>query len=147
LRWAPRQNGIHAVLSVRLTFERGSTTAAGAETESAELTWTAARLDVCPVEAVFGRFDALGCIGAEGGTLEAAGRGVTTHNDVVDPWFALGPLLRLRSSILGPWFVEVELAAMAPWFRQHIYFDRPPSDVDDVPPLAGRAALGTGVGF
>jgi hypothetical protein len=124
-----------------LTFVSGN------GSELAAFAWTSGRLDVCPVEAVLGSLDAIGCVAGEGGALEADGRGVTSHNDVVDPWLAVGAALGLRASVLGPLFVELDATAMAPLLRENVSFTRPAAEVYRVPTLVGRVVLGSGLRF
>ena len=145
-RERPR-DGLDFTLGLRFSGTTASSGTQGVSSESASFRWTAARLDVCPVEIVVGPVDAWACARGEGGALYAAGSGIQAPQTRLRPWFAAGAVARVGIVIVGPVFLEVETALTIPLFRDHFFFDNPEDTVYDVPIVAGAAGGALGIRF
>jgi hypothetical protein len=136
--WAP---------SARLTLLRGSSTPASTDIGTALFTWTAGRLEACPLRWP-PRFPLVArpCALLELGELEGKG------TDTVDPasesrtWVAAGALGRIEASLADAVAVGFELGATVPLRRYRFYFG-PNTTVFEVPRVGASAGAGLAVRF
>ncbi len=132
----------------RLRFEQadGSAAVATSPGSGAAFTWTAGSLDVCPIALATRRIRAWPCVRGEGGALAATGTGVDVARTSTRPWLTFGLLARIRATVVGSLFVEVEGGALAPVVRDRFFLE-PSATVQHVPVVAAAGAAGGGVTF
>lgn len=129
----------------RLRLDRAS---AGSEAPpgSAEFTWTAASIDVCPIAYPRTHLRVSACARVEGGVLASRGINVQPTRSDVAGWFAMGAVLRARWVIVAPLALELEGALRFPLLRDRFYFE-PSRTIFEVPALTWGAAAGVSVSF
>jgi hypothetical protein len=133
-------------LRVRVERTGSGTLDVGVGGASAQFTWTAAALDLCPILVSAGRFGARPCARVEGGTLEAAGVNVQPSRSGVRPWLGTGLVARGRVLVAGPLFLELEAATTLAIVRDR-FFVEPSQTVFRAPLLGWAATAGVGVVF
>jgi hypothetical protein len=114
------------------------------ERASAELTWTAARLEGCAQLGLTGHASLAGCAYAEVGEL--AGRsieGVTQDQTHRRLWASPGLGVALGSTLVGPLSLELGLRGFRPLVRPRFYFNPPDGGAQrwlhEVPPVGASA--------
>lgn len=124
---------------------RGSVDAAGG---AASFTWTVGRLDGCglawPPPGASAHL--LACARLEAGALDAVGSGIVGARDSTRTWLAMGPLLRVEWAILGPLYVDADVAPMFRVTADRFYF-APDNTINEVPYVGLDASVGVGVHF
>ncbi len=129
--------------AARLRFDRSGSGTVSSGGASAQFTWTAAALDLCPIKLGAGRFDARPCLRFEGGSLAAAGVDVQPSRSGARPWLSTGAAARGRFVVIGPLFLEAEAALGLALVRDRFFVE--PSQTVFKTPLVGWSATG-GVG-
>lgn len=132
--------------SVRASLAEASSGAVGAQEGSALFSWTVGRVDGC----LFGwpqeRAHLLACARLEAGVLGATTTGIPGARSVDRGWAAAGPLVRGEWELLGPLFVEVDVASLLRLTTDR-FFILPDATIYRVPILGLEADGGVGVHF
>jgi hypothetical protein len=136
-----RASGVSAVADAELGLE-GATTEASAGGQTARFAWITATIDVCPLRATLGHFEASTCVGGEAGAVDANASDHTTR-----PWFAAAGRLSLRWSPAGPLFVRIDGGAALAVVRDTFVFHDSPVPVYAVPAVGARGAAVLGARF
>ncbi len=92
---------------------------------SAELTWIAARTDLCLAYRPHPSVDLLPCLLVEVGELRGEGTDTDSRTDRAALWLAPGGLGRAVVRLVDPVGAYVEAGAVAPIIRPHFYFSGP----------------------
>ncbi len=129
-------------LHLRLRFQQVGQDAS-TPTYGAQFTLTTGSVDLSGMVLESGRFRAFGGIRVDAGTLAAAGSQVTPALRTSRPWVALGPDVRGRVTIAGPFFAELDVAVPFALTRDRFFVE--PSTTVHRPGVVGVAgALGLG---
>jgi hypothetical protein len=140
---------VNAILepTARLRFER---TAVGETRKGdgggATFVRTAGAADLCAIALRARSVRAQPCLRGELGGLYAKGLEVTPTRAEVRPWFALGPVARVRVEVVGPVFVELEAALLFAVVRDRFYVE-PGTVLYRPPALGATTAFGAGLAF
>jgi hypothetical protein len=132
--------------AIRLAFEHASTDI-DAALGTAELSWTAARLDLCPARFQLSTSTGVRpCLMMDAGVLQ--GRGVKVEHPATRsrPWFDLGGALRIDVKVLGPLYVEAAGSVFFPTIRDDFGID-PGSSIHRAPVIAGSGSAGLALLF
>ena len=136
------------VQSVRLAGRRAeSATLDAPGGGTAQLTWTAATLDVCPLSWGAGSLALSPCARVDVGVLAGSGANVPHPSDDSRSWFDAGALARGRWDFAGPFFADLEVGAVAAVTRPRFHFDVPDITIRQPAPVLGIAALHVGGRF
>ena len=109
-------------------------------------TRTAFVLDACPVRWSAGGFRVAPCLRVEAGALAGEGSGVSPSLSAVRPWVAAGFEVHAKYVFGRRFFAEVSSGLIAPFVRDHFYFEpSPTSTVFQAPSIAGH--VGGALGF
>jgi hypothetical protein len=140
-------NGFAWLPDARLSGTFAASSEPGAAQEIASFHFVVGRLDLCPARATWRQLDGGLCGRVETGRLSAEGSGVTFGQSVAYPWVALGGALRLRWTIVGPLYVELEASVTAPLVREDFFFSQPRRTIENVPAVSAAGAAFLGVHF
>jgi hypothetical protein len=113
---------------------------------SAELTWTAAQLALCPAGAQLGRLDLRACALAQIGRL--AGIGYATRNRAEGNifWSAVGAQIEARVALVGPLWLGLEAGGLRPFTHESFYLD-PSQTLHQIPNWGANVGAGLGLLF
>ena len=139
-----RPSSAIAAPAVRMRFERAGSGVVESGAGSAEFTWTAGSLDLCPMAWSRGAVRLTPCLRTEVGALEAAGVNVQPARTGVRPWWSLGVVARGRFTVYGPLFVEIEGALLGAVVRDRFFLE-PGGTVFRPSLLGGSAGVGAGL--
>jgi hypothetical protein len=128
--------------AVRIRFER---TATGA-LETGAFTRTGGAIDVCPISLRARSLRAQPCARVELAALSVSGRDVEPIRSDLRPWFALGPVARVRLELASPVFIELEGALLFATVRDR-FFVEPGTLVYRAPLAGGTTAFAVGLVF
>jgi len=92
---------------------------------TAELTWTAARADLCAAFRPHPDITLLPCLLTEIGELRGDGTDADSHTDRAALWLAPGAMGRLVVGVVGPLGAYVEAGTVVPIVKPHFYFLSP----------------------
>jgi hypothetical protein len=132
--------------SLRASFARASTGSIATPEGSAVFTWTVGRVDGCLLSWPPGPAHLLACARIEAGILGGTGTGIAGARSTDSGWAATGPLLRGEWALLGPLFVEGDVAPMLRLTPYQFVF-LPEATIYSVPTLGLEADAGVGVHF
>jgi len=133
--------------SVRLAFVRAGTGPLDMASGKASFTWTAGRIDGCPVAwPSRGAARVVACVRLEAGVLQVAGDQVPAPQARTVAWLAAGPLARAEWGFLWPLFLDAEVGLSIHGARERFFFI-PNATVYDMPLLGLNAAAGLGAHF
>jgi hypothetical protein len=142
-----RQLGGIVEPSVRLRFERTAIASTSDRTGGgARFVRTGGAADLCPIALRARSLRAQPCLRAELAALYARGRNVDPARSDVRPWFAVGPVVRVRLEIVGPLFVELEAAILVAAVRDRFYVE-PTTLLYRPPALGATTAFAVGLAF
>jgi hypothetical protein len=113
---------------------------------TASVSWTAGRIDACPLQLREATLGAYACARLEVGELSATGVTVPSARDRSDVWVAAGPLVRVEWTVFGPVFLDAEAALSFRVTQDRVYV-LPDSTVEQVPLLGVTGGAGAGVHF
>jgi hypothetical protein len=122
---------------------------------SAHFDWAALSLEGCPARVRSASVQLDVCAVFAGGLLRGHGDRVSDPGlefqpgDPLRPWWSIAPLLRVKWTFFGSWFVDAEGSLMIPLRRDRFVFDQPPERrlLYEVPKLGAGAGLGIGFRF
>jgi hypothetical protein len=133
--------------SARLRFERTAIASTDGRTGGgARFVRTGGAADLCPIALRARSLRAQPCARAELAAMYATGRDVVPARSEVRPWFALGPVLRVRLDIVGPLFAELEGALLVAAVRDRFYVE-PTTLVYRPPAVGATTAFAVGLAF
>ncbi len=132
--------------SFRASFEHTATGAEVISPGAARFTWTAGRLDACPVRLGADKVGLSPCARLELGALSGTGTGIANGREETRFWSATGALGRVDWRLGEGLYVEAEGGAMISLTREH-YFFPPNTPIYDVPDLGASGSLGFGAYF
>lgn len=134
--------------SARVRFERTSIASTDGSTGSggARFVRTGGAADLCPIALRARSLRAQPCLRAELAALYARGRNIEPARSEVRPWFALGPVARVRVELVGPLFVELEAALLIAAVRDRFYVE-PATLVYRPPAMGATTAFSVGLAF
>lgn len=128
--------------ALRIRFERTATAAS----ESGAFARTGGAVDLCPIALRARSLRAQSCARVELAGLSASGRAVEPIRSGLRPWFALGPLARVRFELESPLFIELEGALLLAVVRDR-FFVEPGTLVYRAPLVGATTAFAVGLGF
>ncbi|MDB5220001.1 MAG: hypothetical protein JWO86_7928 [Myxococcaceae bacterium] len=128
--------------AIRLRFERTAT----APSEIGAFARTGGALDVCPIAFRARSLRAQPCGRLELAALFASGREVDPIRSDLRPWFALGPVARVRLELATPLFLELEGALLLAIVRDR-FFVEPGTLVYRAPLVGATTAFAVGLVF
>jgi hypothetical protein len=132
--------------SLRLALQLAPSQAVSDRIGVAAFSFTAMRLDLCPVRWRTAGFSIGACARTDIGVIEAAGQRVPGARGESRPFFALGTLARARKQLPGAFFVELDGALLFPLIRDRFLFE-PNTTVFAVPTIGAAAGINFGVHF
>lgn len=128
--------------ALRIRFERTATAAA----ERGAFTRTGGAVDLCPIALRARSLRAQPCARVELAALSVSGREVEPIRSDLRPWFALGPVARVRLELGSPVFIELEGALLFAVVRDRFFVE--PGTLVYRAPLAGATtAFAVGLVF
>ncbi|MEO8797798.1 MAG: hypothetical protein ABI551_07935 [Polyangiaceae bacterium] len=131
--------------SLRLRFERAGDSSDPFAQGAAHFTWTEGGIDGCPVVwAPIARLRLAPCLRAEAGIVEASGVDASPARSQTRPWLLLGAVGRGQLRLVGPVFIELEMALYAPLVRDRFYLE-PDTTVFRASAIAWGGSAGLGV--
>jgi hypothetical protein len=137
------RNGASVVApALRIRFERTATAAS----ESGAFVRTGGSVDLCPIALLARSLRAQPCARVELAGLSASGREVEPIRSDLRPWFALGPLARVRLELGSPLFLELEGALLVAVVRDR-FFVEPGTLVYRAPLVGATSAFAVGLVF
>jgi hypothetical protein len=126
--------------ALRLRFEHAS-----ADEGGARFTWTTGSLDGCPIAVATGPVRMWPCARIAAGTLAATGD-VAQARSAGRPWLSAAAVARVRVSLVGGLFLEVEGEVLAPFVRDRFYLE-PDATVHRATAVAAGGAAALGASF
>jgi hypothetical protein len=142
-----RDTGQPFAPEARIAVWRASTGNLDAAPGHADLTWTLARAEACPMRwPARGAFDVRPCVDADVGALSAVAVGVPHAQSRTRPWAALGALARVEWVPFEPLVLGAELSLSAPLVRE-IFYVAPAPVVYQAPEVVAEGGLALGVRF
>jgi hypothetical protein len=133
--------------AIRLAFLRANSGAIQSDLGSAELTWTALRLDLCPFRLSLTEWSGLrSCVLFDAGVLKGNGIDVYSSKARSRPWLAPGVDVRIDAAITGPLELELMGGLTFPLVRDEFAID-PSAELHRAPQVAGTAGVGVSVAF
>jgi hypothetical protein len=131
----------------RISVWHASTANLDAAPGHADLTWTLARAEACPMRwPARGAFDVRPCVEADVGALSAVAVGVPHAQSRTRPWAALGALARVEWVPFEPLVLGAELSLSAPLVRE-VFYVAPVPVVYQAPEVVAEGGLALGVRF
>jgi hypothetical protein len=128
--------------ALRIRFERTATAAS----ERGAFTRTGGAVDLCPIALRARSLRAQPCARVELAALSVSGREVEPVRSDLRPWFALGPVARVRLELGSPLFIELEGAVLLAVVRDRFFVE--PGTLVYRAPLAGATtAFAVGLVF
>jgi hypothetical protein len=132
---------------LRLAVARASSSTLSAAPGHAELEWTFARAETCPIRWVaYERFEVRPCVRGDAGALAASASGVPNSQSRVRPWAVLGGTARIEWLPFEPLRVSLEGGLAIPLVREQ-FFIAPTPVVYQAPSIAADGTLALGVRF
>jgi hypothetical protein len=128
--------------ALRIRFERTATSAS----ETGAFTRTGGSVDLCPIALRARSLRAQPCARIELAALAVSGREVEPIRSDVRPWFALGPVARVRLELGSPVFIELEGALLLALVRDR-FFVEPGTLVYRAPLVGATTAFAVGLVF
>jgi len=129
--------------SLRVALARSAMLERRAAIGSADIAFTTASLDVCPLRLDFAAPVAVRpCAGFAGGVLNASGAGIPNPTSRTRPWLATTATGRLVWAAAPVLELELEAGAIFPLYRESFFFE-PSVPIYKAPPAAfvGRFGL------
>ena len=139
-----RVSGTLLAPAARVRFERAASGVVASAAGSAEFTWTAGSLDLCPIAWSRAALRLTPCLRTEVGAVEAAGINVQPARSGVRPWWSMGTVARGRWVVYGPLFVELEAAFLVAIVRDRFFLEQG-GTVFRPSLVGGSASAGIGV--
>ncbi len=135
--------------AVRLSLARTESDPLVTGSGTAELAWTWARLDACPLQlprppVMIPSIEVRACAIVAAGAVAARVSGIDNPTPRTRAWVSPGALLRLATFRLAPIALEAQVGALVPIVRQDFYFD-PATPVHRLPAIVGFAGIAAGV--
>jgi hypothetical protein len=137
-----RQTGGTLEPALRFRFERTVT----ASSEEGEFSRTGGSVDLCPIALRARSLRAQPCARIELAALYAKGRAVDPVRSDLRPWFAFGPLARVRLELAAPIFLELEGGVLIAGVRDR-FFVEPGTLVYRAPVVGATTAFALGLAF
>jgi hypothetical protein len=128
--------------ALRIRFERTATSAS----EAGAFTRTGGSVDLCPVALRARSLRAQPCARIDLAALAVSGRDVEPVRSAVRPWFALGPVARVRLDLGSRVFIELEGGLLLAVVRDR-FFVEPGTLVYRAPLVGATTAFAVGLGF
>jgi hypothetical protein len=132
--------------SLRLAFHRAQSGTVAVPDGAATFTWTAGRLDACPLARTLTTVRLTACTRIEAGALEVSGGAVVAARTALRVWLAAGALARAEWTLFDPLFLNLEASASVRLTNDRFVF-LPNTTVYQVPLVGVGAGTGLGAHF
>jgi hypothetical protein len=134
------------VPGLRVSFAWTRNARVGTAYGEADFSWYAGRIEACPFRLGSVAVSLSSCVTFDAGALRVVGQDATASTARTRPWVSTGLNARGSARVWRFVFVEVEVGAAAPWFKDRWVF-ADGSAIQAAPPITAWMGAGLGCRF